>query len=118
VGIRAVDDQGNVGQVAVLGKGAKKKAKRKLRLTVSPARVRAGHRTRFRFRVTSAGKPVRRATIRFAGKRVRTDKRGRASVVAVLRHRGHRPAVASRSGYRTARRLVAVRGRVSTRFTG
>jgi hypothetical protein len=93
-------------------------AKPPLRLSVSPRRVRAGRRTRFRLRVTAAGKPVASATVRFAGRRVRTNSGGRAIIVAVLSRRGRRAAVATRTGYRSARRIVVVRGRASTRFAG
>ena len=48
----------------------------KLRLRVKPRRVREGRRTRLRFRVTSAGKPVEGAIVRFKGRRKRTGAKG------------------------------------------
>jgi metallophosphoesterase (TIGR03767 family) len=48
----------------------------KLRLRVKPRRVRAGRRTRLRFRVRSAGEPVKGAVVRFKGRRKRTNAKG------------------------------------------
>ena len=48
----------------------------KLRLRVKPRRVRAGRRTRLRFRVRSAGQPVKGAVVRFKGRRKRTNAKG------------------------------------------
>jgi hypothetical protein len=52
----------------------------KLKLRVKPRRVRAGHRTRLRFRVRSAGEPVKGAVVRFKGRRKRTNARGVAKM--------------------------------------
>jgi uncharacterized protein YkwD len=64
----------------------------KLKLTASPARPRARHRTRYVFVVTGvqdgARKPVAGATVKFAERRGRTDAHGRATIVAsILRAR-------------------------------
>ena len=72
-------------------------------LKVSPRRVRSGQRVRYRFRVVGrrpGGKRrrVRRATVRFAGKRVRTNRRGRAAMTVRLRRIGLRPALARKKG--------------------
>lgn len=71
-----------------------------LRVSVRPSRVLAGSRTRFRFRVTTleAGRrrPVPSATVRFGGRRVRTDRRGRASLVVTLRRPGRYRAIVRR----------------------
>ena len=48
----------------------------KLRLRVKPRRVREGRRTRLRFRVRSAGEPVKGAVVRFKGRRKRTNAKG------------------------------------------
>ena len=65
----------------------------RLRLAARPRRVRAGSRRRFRFRVTDIrGRPVPDAVVRFAGRRLRTDARGRASVRRRLRRPGRRRA--------------------------
>jgi hypothetical protein len=85
----------------------------RLRLVVRPHRVRAGRRVRVRFlvRTFAAGLPlpVANATIRFAGHRLHTNRRGRASIRLRLR-RGHR-AVVTRSGLLSASGRVVV-GRV------
>jgi ABC-2 type transport system ATP-binding protein len=96
----------------------------RLRLAVSPRRVRVGRRTRFRFHVTStsasgARVAVRRATVSFAGRRYRTSARGYVTVVRVLRHSGRYNVRATRSGYRAAAAQVrAVPRRRAARFTG
>jgi hypothetical protein len=76
----------------------------RLRLIVRPKHIRAGRRTRVRFRVAPAQPGV---VIRFAGRRVTTDPRGRASVVVRLRHAGRRLV---RAG--AARGIVHVRRRI------
>jgi hypothetical protein len=86
----------------------------RLRLVVRPHRVRRGARVRVRFlvRTFAAGLPlpVAGATIRFAGHRLKTNRRGRASLRTRLR-RGHR-AVVVKSGLLPARgRVVVVRRR-------
>jgi hypothetical protein len=83
-----------------------------IRLTVTPRTVLAGARRRFRFRATaiSGGRrgPVAGATIRFAGTTIRTDVRGRASVVKRLRSAGRYRARASRPGMSSATARVRV----------
>jgi sugar lactone lactonase YvrE len=94
-------------RIRVLGPDA---IRRRLRVTVSPRSARAGRRTRFAFRVTAAGRPVARARVYFAGRRLRTNRRGRATAVRTLRVRGHRYAVvARRAGYRTGRTRLPLR---------
>ena len=85
----------------------------RLSLTVSPRRVRAGRRVRFSFRVSQRGasaSSVRvaasRATVRFAGRTLRTDSRGRASVVLRLGRTGSRRVTASKRGFTGARSTV------------
>jgi hypothetical protein len=84
----------------------------RLRLTVRPRRVRRGHRTRFRFRVTYVERGQRRglagAGIRFAGRRARTNPRGRARIVARLVRPGSRRVRASKRGFRIATARVRV----------
>jgi hypothetical protein len=87
-----------------------------LRLRVSPRRVRVGRSVRLRFRVRSRGRPVRRATVRIAGERTRTNGRGRASLVVRFGRAGSYRARATRSGYR--RDTARVRAVRSARFTG
>ena len=83
-------------------------AKPRLRLRVAPRRVRAGRRTRIRFRVTSRGRPVRGAKVRFAGRTKRTGRRGRAVMVRRFTRPGLRRAVARKRGKRTASVRVRV----------
>ncbi len=73
-----------------------------------------GRRTRIRFRVTSRGRPVRGAKVRFAGKTKRTGRRGRAVMVRRVFRPGLRRAVARKRGKRSA----AVRVRVLRRHAG
>ena len=78
--------------------------KPRMRIRVAPRRLRAGRRTRIRFRVTSRGRPVRGAKVRFAGRTKRTGRRGRAVMVRRFARPGRRrtPSRASAgSGART-----------------
>jgi hypothetical protein len=81
----------------------------RLRLAVHPGRVVAGQRTRFTFR---AGSPsascVSGVAIRFAGRRVRTGRHGRAELTATLRRTGAWHARATKPGCREADALVRV----------
>ena len=88
--------------------GAGGAAKPRLRLRVTPKRVRAGRRTRLRFRVTSRGRPVRGAKVRFAGRTKRTGRRGRAVMVRRFTRPGLRRAVARKPGKRAATARVRV----------
>lgn len=63
------------------------------------------------FRVSARGVPVRGATVRVAGRRLRTDSRGTARSCRRLARRSYR-VTASRTGYRPATRTV--RGRART----
>jgi predicted acyl esterase len=106
----------------VLGVGgtipvAPAKTKPKLRISVSPRKTRAGKRTRFVFRVRArsakTGKlvNVRKARVRFAGKKLRTGKHGRARMRVRFKKRGPRRASTTKAGYRKG----TVRVRVLTR---
>ena len=91
-------------------------ARTPIRLTVRPRRAQVGRHVRFRFRarVREAGswRPLRAATVRFAGRRVRTDRRGRVTIARRLLRPRRYPAVATRRGFRRARVSVrAVRPR-------
>jgi hypothetical protein len=80
-------------------------SRRALRLTVTPRQARAGRRTRFSFRVT----PAARATVWFAGRRVRTGPDGRATLAQRLAGRaGPRRARATRHGFRAATATIVV----------
>ena len=107
------------------GRPAAAAKRARIRLRVTPRRTRAGRRVAFRFRALvgrgAAARPVRRATIRFAGRRARTDRRGRATIVRRFSRRGRHVARASRRGLRSGRATVRVLpavGRVDPRFTG
>lgn len=87
-------------------------ARRGLRLAVSPRTVEAGRRTAFAMRVTTSDRrPVAGASVRFFGRRVRTDARGRATIVATLHGAGAHPVRAKLQGFRGARAAVRVRRR-------
>jgi hypothetical protein len=81
----------------------------RIALTVLPRHVRAGRRVRLTFRARAGLVPLAGVSIRFAGRRVRTDARGRA----ILRLRVHRPgryrARATRQGYLAGAAYVRVR---------
>jgi phospholipase C len=87
----------------------------RIRLSVSPKRVKPGRRRRFGFRATvrSNGrtKPVARALIRFGDGRVRTNRSGRATIVRRLRRSGNYVARASKRGLRLGRAVVRARRR-------
>jgi hypothetical protein len=83
---------------------------RRLRLVVRPRRVVAGQRVRLRFRVTARRggrwRPVRRARVRFAGRTMRTSRRGVVRMSKRFRRPGRFRARASRRGYRRASAAV------------
>jgi endoglycosylceramidase len=85
----------------------------RLRLVVRPRRVRAGRRVRFRFRafVRTGDRKVyiRGVRIRFAGRRARTGRAGRAVIRRRLGRAGRHRARASRPGFRPARTAVRAR---------
>jgi hypothetical protein len=83
-------------------------------VSVRPRRVRSGRRVRYRFRVFTRGpgktraKAVKGARVRFAGRWVRTGRRGRVARVARLKRRGLRFALARKRGVGTAYAAVRV----------
>ena len=83
---------------------------------VSPRRARAGRRTRFRFLASTPAGPLRGATVRFAGRSVRTDGTGRASMTVRL-GAGRYRARFTRPGLRSASVAVTVAA-PAPRFTG
>jgi hypothetical protein len=88
----------------------------KIRLTAFPRRIAAGRRVRFRLRATAviAGRrrPVGGALIRFAGRRVRTNRTGRARIVRRLSRAGRYRARATRRDLAQGTTLVRVTRRV------
>jgi hypothetical protein len=105
VAVRAVDEQGNVGPLVTIGKGTRPA---KLRVTVSPRNAVHDRRTTFRIRVRDArGRAVRGAVVKFAGRRFKTDRRGR--VVARVKVGGKRRySVSARRGGARGRAVVRV----------
>jgi metallophosphoesterase (TIGR03767 family) len=81
-----------------------------LKLTLKPKTVRAGRRTCFRFLVTTAGRPVKGAAVKFTGRRVTTDSKGRARMCRALYLNRSRKASATKRGYRPGRAAVRVTG--------
>jgi hypothetical protein len=83
----------------------------RIRLRVTPRRVRAGRRTRFTFVATAPRdgqvQPVPGALVRLGSRRARTDRRGRARIVARLRG-----GAAFRTGRVSAPRLLPGRVRI------
>lgn len=85
-------------------------AKARTRLTVRPHSVASEAKRVFRFRLRSSAQScVAGAAVRFAGRRVRTDRRGRAKITARLGHGGKRTAVARPAGCNSARARVRIR---------
>jgi hypothetical protein len=84
----------------------------RIRVTVTPRRLRAGRRVHFRVRTRAARggrlRSVAGARVHFAGRLFRTDGRGRARFAATLRSPGRRAARASHSGLRKGRSWVRV----------
>jgi hypothetical protein len=75
--------------------------------------VLSGRLVRYRFRVVGKrpGGPrrlVRGAIVRFAGKRVRTNRRGRAAITLRLRRVGLRPVLARKKGLGRAVKVVRI----------
>jgi metallophosphoesterase (TIGR03767 family) len=89
---------------------ATRPAEAKLKLRVRPRRVQAGKRTRLRFRVKSAGEPVKGAVVRFKGRRKRTNARGVARMKVRL-EKPRRARVAKQIGCTKRRAAVRVRVR-------
>jgi putative alpha-1,2-mannosidase len=82
----------------------------RLRLSVKPNRVRAGKLTRLRFTTSlrEAGRtvPVARATIRLAGRTIRTNARGQATLRVRFAKPGRHRARATKPGYRSTRAFL------------
>jgi hypothetical protein len=94
----------------------------RLRLAVTPGRVRAGRPTRFKFRVAfralGGTGPVGGATILFAGRKTTADARGRAFMRVTLRGSGRHPARATKRGFEPGTAHVSVGSQRTPRFVG
>ena len=84
-------------------------ARGRLSVAVAPRGARVRRATRFTVRVTAAGKPVPGATVRFAGRRVRTNDAGAASLAVRFGRAGKRKVRAADSAFRVGRATVTVR---------
>lgn len=80
-----------------------------LRVRVKPARATKGRPTRFRVRVRGRRRGLR-ATVSFAGRRIVSDSRGRATFRAAFDAPGRRRVVARAADGAAARAWVRVRG--------
>ena len=81
----------------------------RLELRARPRRVARRQRRRFTFTVLAMDRPIAGATVRFAGRRARTNGQGRARIRARLRRQGRRRATAAKIGFSPARSFVRVR---------
>lgn len=86
------------------------------RLRVAPRRVRARRTVRLRFRALGPARCRRGATVHVAGRRVRTNRRGRASLRVRFRRPGRRIARITKRGCRSTRTRVFVLKRNSRRL--
>jgi gamma-glutamyltranspeptidase/glutathione hydrolase len=81
-----------------------------LRLRARPRMVPPGRRVRFRFTVSTLDRRrIAGATVRFAGRRVRTNANGRARIKRRFRRVGRRRATAAKLGFTRAEAFVRVR---------
>jgi endoglycosylceramidase len=87
-------------------------ARTRLRLSLTPGRVRAGRLVTLRFLVLagrgSSTAPVRGAVVRLAGKRVVTGRAGKAHLALRFARSGRKVAVATARGYLAGRATVRV----------
>ena len=95
--VRPLSGQGNV-----LLHYAPTTPRGRLRLSLRPAVLPAGRRTRVRFRATHAGRPVPGAVVRAAGGWVRTGAAGAARMTLRLPRSGRLRVIATRADLRTA----------------
>jgi hypothetical protein len=79
-----------------------------LRVRVLAQSAVAGPRVRLSIRVTRKGRPVRRARVDFAGRRARTNRRGRAKLVLRFYRPGLYRVLARKGGHRGLSRWVRV----------
>lgn len=80
-----------------------------LRVSARPKRLRARRRTTVTVRVTAAGRAIKGALVKLAGRSRRTDRAGRARLKVRPRRAGRLRVTASLSGYRSARLTLRVR---------
>jgi hypothetical protein len=101
---------GDTSRSGASGRSVGRAKRRRIRLTVRPRHAIAGRRTVFRFRARVGSKPLARVLIRFARHRARTNRKGRARIVARV-HRGRHAARATKAGLTRATVKVYIRRR-------
>jgi hypothetical protein len=85
------------------------RAQAKVVVKASPARAKVGKKKTFTFRVANgAGSPLAGVTVKFAGKRAKTDAKGRARVVYTPRKAGKLTATAAADGLKSGRAVIQV----------
>lgn len=84
-----------------------------LHLQIRPRVVNANRRVKLSFRVTASAagiaRPVAGALIRLVGRRLRTNRSGRATIIYRFDRRGRYTITAGKSGYRRATATITVR---------
>ena len=85
------------------------KAQAKVVVKVSPAKATVGKRKTFKFTVANgAGMPLKGVTVKFAGKKTKTDAKGRAAVAFKPTKAGRLTATASSAPLKSGKALVQV----------
>jgi hypothetical protein len=80
-----------------------------IQASLKPKRVRAGRQTRFRVRLRSSdARCIAGATVRLAGRRLRTNNAGRATIAKTFRRPGRRILIASKRGCGRGRATLSV----------
>jgi lysophospholipase L1-like esterase len=98
-----------MGDAVPLARLARPRCLRTLSVRVAPRTLRAGRRTLVRVRVRMAGRPLRGATVRLAGRRAVTDRHGRARLRVRYARPGRHTLVVRARGAVTARAAIRVR---------
>ena len=70
-----------------------------LKLRVSPKEVNKGENACFDFKVTSGGKTINNATVKFGGDRVKTNRNGKGTICRSFGSLGKKTAKATKSGF-------------------
>jgi hypothetical protein len=112
-GYRAYRDAYCRAHLRLPGQAAARARSPRVWLAVHPRRVLSGRRVQYRFRMSGQRpggkrKRVRGATIRFAGRRVHTNRRGRAAMTLRLRRPRLRPVLARKKGLGLTVKVVRV----------
>lgn len=108
VKLRVSKTGGNSADCAVAGILGVKAGLTRLRLSVSPRRVRRGRLATFTFRVRAGRYAVRGARVRFAGHTAHTNASGRARIRVRMKRLGYRRAVTWKRTFRSGSARVRV----------